>query len=220
MNDDHQLNPLADLGDYELKNEGQDIRGRTVLGLSGQSVGAVHDLLVDTKHDRVAAVRLDDGSVIPVESLERRGDEVALRASEPAGLPTGRPGGEEQRIPILQEEILIGRRNVDQGGVRVQSRIVEEPVHEDVVLREERLTVARRPVTGGMQGQKPVTFEEHTIAMTQHAEEPVVTKQARVVEEVIVRKDVNERVERIDDTVRHTEVDVQDDRTGGAGVDR
>jgi stress response protein YsnF len=50
----------------------------------------------------------------------------------------------------------------------------------------------------------------------------VVAKEARVVEEVVVRKDAEERVQTVQDKVRRTEVEVEDDRraagaaTGGA----
>jgi stress response protein YsnF len=59
-------------------------------------------------------------------------------------------------------------------------------------------------------------FRERTVEVTETAEEAVVDKRARVVEEVVVRKGVDERVEQIDDTVRRTEVDIDDQR----GVDR
>jgi stress response protein YsnF len=39
-----------------------------------------------------------------------------------------------------------------------------------------------------------------------------VAKDARVTEEVVVNKDVNERTEEVADTVRHTEVEVEDVR--------
>ena len=40
----------------------------------------------------------------------------------------------------------------------------------------------------------------------------MVSKEARVTEEVVVRKDVEQRTETISDTVRKTEVDVEDER--------
>jgi stress response protein YsnF len=43
-------------------------------------------------------------------------------------------------------------------------------------------------------------------------EEAVVGKEARVVEEVTLRKDVGERTETVRDTTRRTEVKVNDDR--------
>ena len=45
--------------------------------------------------------------------------------------------------------------------------------------------------------------------MTETAEEPVVSKRARVVEEVVVQKEATERTETVRGTERHTDVDVQ-----------
>ena len=46
--------------------------------------------------------------------------------------------------------------------------------------------------------------------MTEAGEEAVVGKTARVVEEVVLRKQVSERMETVSDTVRRTEVEVDD----------
>ncbi len=51
-------------------------------------------------------------------------------------------------------------------------------------------------------------FRERTIAMTETGEEAVVGKTARVVKEVVLRKQVGERTETVTDTVRRTEVEV------------
>jgi Domain of unknown function (DUF2382) len=52
-------------------------------------------------------------------------------------------------------------------------------------------------------------FKEDTIEVTETHEQPVVTKEARVVEEVVINKDVREHTETGRDTVRRTEVDVE-----------
>ena len=57
------------------------------------------------------------------------------------------------------------------------------------------------------------------IEMTETAEEPVVTKQARVVEEVVVQKEVTERTETVRGTERHTDVDVQREPETAAATD-
>jgi uncharacterized protein (TIGR02271 family) len=128
----------------------------------------------------------------------------------------GMSGGDEV-IPIAEEELHVGKRQVGQGRVRIQSRVVERPVSEQVSLREERVDVERRPVSGttqaGTLGGDP--FQERTIEMEERSEEAVVSKEARVVEEVVVRKDVEQRTETVSDTVRKTEVDVEDERTVG-----
>jgi stress response protein YsnF len=54
--------------------------------------------------------------------------------------------------------------------------------------------------------------------MEERSEEAVVSKEARVVEEVVIHKDAEQRTETISDTVRRTEVDVEDER--GTGVSR
>ena len=118
--------------------------------------------------------------------------------------------GNEQSIPIVEESLRVGKREVDRGGVRVRSYVVETPVSEQVNLREENVSVERRRVDQPLSAADGDAFRERTIEMTETAEEAVVAKDARVVEEVIVRKDVDNRTETVSDTVRHTEVEVDD----------
>ncbi|HEX2558675.1 YsnF/AvaK domain-containing protein, partial [Phenylobacterium sp.] len=122
--------------------------------------------------------------------------------------------GEEVRVPITEEQLRVGKREVERGGVRVRSYVVETPVHEQVGLREEHVSIERHPVNQTVgRGSADELFEERSFEVTERAEEAVVDKQAIVREELTVRKDVEEHVENIDDTVRHTEVDVQDERS-------
>jgi len=120
--------------------------------------------------------------------------------------------GGEQSIPIVEEQIKVGKREVGRGGVRVRSYVVETPVHEEVRLREERVDVERRPVNqklGAAELNSGALLEERTFEATETVEEAVVAKEARIVEEVVLHKEASERVETIDDTVRHTEVEVE-----------
>ena len=138
---------------------------------------------------------------------------------------------EEQHIPIVEEVIRVGKREVNRGGARVRSYIREVPVHEEVSLREEHVSIERRPVNETLRSadlQGGDLLQERTVEMTETAEEAVVSKEARVREELVVRKTAEEHVEQIDDTVRRTEVDVdegargQGDRSafGGFGGDQ
>ncbi|MGJ7917258.1 DUF2382 domain-containing protein [Massilia sp. LXY-6] len=112
-------------------------------------------------------------------------------------------------IPVVQEDVKIGKREVQRGGVRVFSRVVETPVNETVNLREEHVNVERRPVDQPISSADSSLFKEQTIEMRERAEEAVVQKTARVVEEVRVGKETTQRQENIHDTVRHTEVQVE-----------
>jgi len=117
--------------------------------------------------------------------------------------------GEEARFEVVEEELRVGKRDVEKGGVRVESHVVETPVQEEVRLREEHVRVERRPVDRPASTADIGAFEEGVIEVTEHAEEPIVSKTARVIEEVIIGKEATERTERVSDTVRRTEVDVQ-----------
>lgn len=116
---------------------------------------------------------------------------------------------EQSRIPVVEEELKVGKRQVQRGGVRVFQRMRETPVHESVQLREERVKVERRPVDKEASEADLAAFKEGSVELRESAEEAVVSKTARVVEEVIVGKEVSERTEQIDDTVRRTDVEVE-----------
>jgi len=114
----------------------------------------------------------------------------------------------DRTIPIIEENIEVGKRTVQTGGVRVRSRIVEKPVEEELRLRQERVYVQRNPVDRPASEADFTTFREGEVEVTEHAEVPVVNKEARVLEEVSLGKDVDERKETVRDTVRKTEVDI------------
>jgi uncharacterized protein (TIGR02271 family) len=118
-------------------------------------------------------------------------------------------GQEEVAIPVVEEDIAIGKREVERGHVRIFSRVTEQPVEESVRLREEKVTVERRPVDRPATEADFAAAGKEVIEMTETAEEPVVSKRTRVVEEVVVHKDVTERTETVRGTERRTDVDVQ-----------
>ncbi|MBC7906870.1 MAG: YsnF/AvaK domain-containing protein [Rhodospirillaceae bacterium] len=120
---------------------------------------------------------------------------------------SGRAAAEGEAIPVTQEELVVGKKAVETGGVRVHTHVTERPVEANVHLQQERVHVERMPV------DRPVSdadraFQERTIEAREMGEEAVVGKKARVVEEVRVRKEGEEREENVKDTVRRTEVDV------------
>lgn len=123
----------------------------------------------------------------------------------------------EEHIPLVEEELRVGKREVSRGGARVRSYVREVPVHESVTLRDEHVSVERRPVD---QRIDPNSLEagdllrDREIEMTETHEEAVVAKEARVREELVVRKSAETHEEQIDDTVRRTEVEVDENRAG------
>lgn len=122
----------------------------------------------------------------------------------------------EITIPVVEEELTVGKREVERGHVRVHTYIEEVPVEEEVRLRQESVTVERHPADRPATEADLETFAEESMEFTETAEEPVVNRRARVVEEVTVHQDVEEHTETVRDTVRRTHVDVDQEGTRSA----
>ena len=186
--------------------------------------GAVlHAQVPDHQFDAAADVLERDGAVdVDEREAAWRREGWTGAAAQPTtghGAATARTGGEEERIPIVEERLSIGKRETAHGRVRIRSYVVETPVQEQVTLREEHVNVERRPV------DRPVAsgddaFRERTVEATESAEEAVVSKEARVTEEVVLRKQAEERTETVSDTVRRTEVEVEDERGRTGATER
>ena len=126
-------------------------------------------------------------------------------------------GAHDMDIPVIEEEIRVGKREVEQGGIRVEKREEEIPFEQDVNLRQEQINVERRPVDREATDSDFQSFREGSMELTEKSEEPVVEKRARVTEEVHIDKDVRDKTEKIQDTLHKQDVDVT--RTGGAAFD-
>lgn len=152
----------------------------------------------------------------PQQGFTSTGQQSSMRSPPPGST-------QEEHIPIVEEQLRVGKREVSRGGARVRSYIEETPVTESVSLREEHVNIERRPVDQplGAAGLPGDAFQERTVEMRETAEEAVVAKEARVKEELVVSKSSTEHQEQIQDTVRHTKVEVDDrvdsDRQPGLG---
>ena len=129
-------------------------------------------------------------------------------ASKAASSSSDHSGSAKATIPVIEEELEIGKRAVTRGGVRIYTRMVEKPVEKDIRLKEETVHVDRHAVDRPVSENEINTFKEGTIEVKEMAEKPVIAKRARVKEEVTISKDTTERSEKVRDTVRNTEVDV------------
>jgi uncharacterized protein (TIGR02271 family) len=122
---------------------------------------------------------------------------------------------ERQAIPVVREDLVVGKREVDSGRVRVYSRQTSTPVSESVNLRDERATIERRPVD---REATEADLQGGSVEVRETSEEAVVGKTSRVVEEVLVGKEASQRTETVHETLHGTEVEVErtDDKPGAA----
>jgi uncharacterized protein (TIGR02271 family) len=171
----------------------------TVHATSAAEAERAADLL-----DRYGAVDVDERA-----SQYGYGNTSAASTTDTSYTDRDRTADTTGAIPIIEENLNVGKRVVETGGVRLRSRIIERPVEESVRLRVEHVHVERNPVNRPATEADLNSFREGTIEAREQAEVPVVGKTARVVEEVSLDKTVEERDEVVRDTVRRTDVDVE-----------
>lgn len=107
-----------------------------------------------------------------------------------------------------EEEMRVGKRSVEAGRVRLRKWVETKPVHEDVVLREERLRVEREPVDEPLGDAE---LDEGVVEMVLTREEPVVEKRTVAKERVTLYKDVEERTEEVHSEVSEERVEIEGD---------
>ena len=130
-----------------------------------------------------------------------------------ARAPSAGGAAGEEMIQAAEEQLRVGKREAGRGSVRVRSYVTERPVEEQVTLTNETVRVERRPVDRPV-AAGDLAFQDKQLEATERREEAVVSKEARVTEEISLRKDVDTRTETVRDTVRKQEIEVEDERTG------
>ena len=124
-------------------------------------------------------------------------------------------------VPVGEERLNIATRTVPGETTRIRRRVVAQPVEQEVTLREEQVVVERRrpqqngEATNGAPPRQDV-LTETVIEMSDSRQVPTVWKSVHVAEEVVLRKQVTERREKVRETVRRDVVEVEHDREAGA----
>jgi stress response protein YsnF len=115
---------------------------------------------------------------------------------------------DEEVVSLAEEQLSVGKRQVDAGFTRVRRFSVEKPVEANVTLHEEHAEVIRRVISdpGYL---KDIDWCEQTIEVTETTEQPVVNKTVRVTEEVVIRRRGSDRIETVHDTVRRQQLEVE-----------
>ncbi len=186
------------------------VYGRTV-----ESGGVVLTVRVPESDVPKAMAILSSHNVVDVQgraaqqglSSETARPKAAPVMSAPATTKAGAFPGEEV-IGLAEEQINVGKRLVEHGTTRIRRFITEKPVEAQVSLHEEHVEVIRRAITDP-EYIRNLEWADKSIELTETAEEPVVSKTAHVVEEVVIRKGGSDHTETVRDKVRRQQVDVE-----------
>lgn len=194
-------------------DDGRDATKYTEAARRGNTILTV--TVADENRVEEISDMLDDCGAVDVD--ERAQQWQASGAAPSAGQPMlagavagqGVSASDGDTLKVVEETMKVGTRTVQKGNVRVHRRVVETPVEEQVSLRDERASIERvkvdRPAT---ESDLQSAFQDKSIDIQETSQEAVVSKAARVVEEIKVGKRATERTDTVRETLRHTEVDV------------
>ncbi len=206
----------ASLAEHGIgRNKVNLVQGATP-GLPGNDADSVTYNEALRRGGTVLLAQVDGAQVeTAAESLEKNGAvdldrrEQDWRASGwTSATATAAAGG---KIRVLEEHLVIGKRDVSRGTVRVRVHVREVPVEVPITLREEHAVVEHHPVNRPATPADADAFQPKVIEAVEMTEQPVVAKEVVVTEEIVVRKEALERVETVRDAVRRTEVEIEGD---------
>lgn len=174
-------------------------RGNTILTVTVADEGRVEEI----------SDMLDDCGAVDVDERAQQWQAPGAVPASVKPVTTGGTSDDGDTLKVVEETMKVGTRTVQKGNVRVHRRVVETPVEEQVSLRDERASIERvkvdRPAT---EADLQSAFQDKSIDIQETTQEAVVSKSARVVEEVNVGKKATERTDTVRETLRHTEVNV------------
>jgi uncharacterized protein (TIGR02271 family) len=244
----HQL--FSESDDWELENDGQDVRGWSVVDAQGSTLGTVTDMLVDTDTETIDRLVLDSGSEIDISSvavgdgtitvadaamgatgtmdrdtswdtgtattdMDTTTSTAATGTTGMTGTSDRSTGSDAWRLRRHEEELRADTREEQVGEVSVGKHVVEEERQIDVPVTREEVQIRRVAVDRPAEGAQ-IVDEGDVIRVPVTAERVEVTKEPHVVEEVEIGKTTRTDTERVTDTVRREEFDI--DREGDTDV--
>jgi uncharacterized protein (TIGR02271 family) len=122
---------------------------------------------------------------------------LPLRELQAQLMPAGARSADEQVIPVMQEELLVGVREVEQGGVRVTKTTHEQVDNVATWLRHDEVEVERVPVNEFVTEPSPPEYTPERVVIPIYEEVVVVEKRLRLKERlVLTRRQVDERAEQ------------------------
>lgn len=136
-------------------------------------------------------------------------DRVAELKKVNPNLTLSDPARDENVLEVIEEDLQVGKTAVERGRMRIYSVVTEREVSQNVALRDETLRVSRRPVNRQVE-IRPDLFQERSFEMVEMDEIALVSKTARVVEEVVLGKEVADKIETIKETLRRQDVEIEE----------
>ena len=163
-------------------------------------------------HDR--AVTSGIAPAAHVAAIEKKLDAVPLAPAQQVAVSPKLAAAHDEVLRLAEEQLQVGKQMVETGRTRVRRFVTERAVSADVNLHEEHAEVLRRAVTDPKY-VGDIDWADQEIEMVESAEHALVSKTARVVEEVGLKKIGTDHVETVHDKLRRQQVEIE--RVGPGG---
>ena len=120
----------------------------------------------------------------------------------------GAGSGEAIEVALTEERLVVSKRSVEAGAVRLRKIVRTEQVSVPVELRREDVVVERIPATEVKAGDATGAFEEQTIDVPLHREEAAVSRETHLTGAVRARKTEEVEHQAVSDLVRKEDVEI------------
>jgi uncharacterized protein (TIGR02271 family) len=135
---------------------------------------------------------------------------TSVKDSATGGPRSQRQHAEDATMRLKEEQVKVGKREVEYGGIRLRKIIRTETVNRPVELRREEIVIERVPANDKTGDSVNPDFNEREIYIPLRREEAVVQKETRVREEVRVGKKAETEKRNISETIRREDVEIEE----------
>jgi uncharacterized protein (TIGR02271 family) len=143
-----------------------------------------------------------------VEAIEKKLEAVPLAAMQTVAVSPKLAAAQPDVLRLAEEQLQVGKEMAEAGRTRVRRFVTEREAAADVTLHEEHAEVLRKAISDPKYVAE-IDWADGTIEVIETAEHALVSKTARIVEEVSLRKIGSDHVETIKDKIRRQQVEIE-----------
>src|SRR5215469_14587302 len=203
-----------DLYRHEAAVFGQTIdRGGTVLSLRvldnevAQATGILDLHKPVDVQDRAIAAGIAPATKV-ISAAKAIAAEVPIETPQKVAVTPAVAATHNEVLRLAEEQLEVGRRMVETGATRVRRFTTEREVSADVTLHEEHAEVLRRALSEPVKIDQ-LDWSDREIEAVETAERALVSKTARVVEEVALKKVGTDHIETVHEKLRRQQAEVE-----------
>jgi stress response protein YsnF len=156
-------------------------------------------------HDR--AVTAGIAPAATVESVAKAIAATPLAAAQAVAVTPELAKIHADTLRLAEEQLQVGKKMVETGRTRVRRFTTETDVSQDVTLHEEHAEVLRKALSQPAELTN-IDWADSEIEVVETAEQALVKKTARVVEEVSLRTKGDDHIETIHEKLRRQQAEV------------